>query len=240
MSNKKKNKPFKIELGMELKRCATCQNAAKASGINALKNYVCIEGNHIPMSNDLLAYLKKTRGIYSRIQLSLIPAGDTFKIGDYEFVVLEQYGDTAAVILKDLLPNTTAFGESNNRYDGSYADQACCTFAEDLAEIIGEDSLLVRSVDLTADDGLKDYGRINRKVSLLTAAEYRSYVEILDKYKPDKWWWLATPHSTAAHENDRWVKCVAPSGFVVNISCNFDDRGGRPFCILKSNIFVSK
>lgn len=237
---KKKNKvpATNIEIGLELKRCAACKDAVKANNTAVKKNYICIEGNHIPMSDALVAAYKRMLGIC--VKLSDVTEGDTFKIGDYEFVVLEQYGDTAAVILKDLLPDTTAFGESNNRYDGSYADQVCCDFEEKLAAIIGSDNLLVHSVDLTADDGLKDYGRIDRKVSLLTAAEYRSYVDVLDRHKPKRWWWLATPHSTAAHENDLWVKCVAPSGGVINGRCNYGNGGVRPFCILKSNIFVSK
>ena len=94
-------------------------------------------------------------------------------------------------------------------------------------------------VDLTSDDGLKDYGVIQRKAALMTADQYRKYVQILDRYKPDEWWWLATPHSTATHENADWVNCVSPAG---NFDYGFYDyqRGVRPFCILKSSIFVSK
>jgi hypothetical protein len=95
-------------------------------------------------------------------------------------------------------------------------------------------------VDLTSDDGLKDYGKIRRRASLLTADLYRRYVEILDKHKIDKWWWLATPHSTARHENASWVKCVAPSGYFGSDNYCGGGCGVRPFCILKSNIFVSK
>ena len=69
---------------------------------------------------------------------------------------------------------------------------------------------------------------------------YRRYVEILDKHKIKKWWWLATPFSTPKHDGASWVKCVAPSG-CINISLYYAYDGGvRPFCILKSNIFVSK
>ena len=204
-----------------------------------MNNCIIINGQKIELTRDQIEKIVAAHQA-SNTRLSELPVASTFKIGDYEFVVLEQYDDTAAVILKDLLPDTMAFGEKNNRYEDSYVDKACCTFAEDLAETIGEDNLLAHSVDLTADDGLKDYGRIDRKVSLLTAAEYRSYVDVLDKHKPDRWWWLATPHSTAAHKNDRWVTCVAPSGYVFSNFYYNDIYGVRPFCILKSNIFVSK
>ena len=204
-----------------------------------MNNCIIINGQEIELTREQIGKIVAAHQA-SNTPLSEIPVSSTFKIDDYEFVVLEQCGVSTTVILKDMLPDTTAFSKSNNRYDGSYADQSCSAFAEELEKIIGADNLLVRSVDLTADDGLKDYGRIDRKVSLLTADEYRSYVDILDKHKPKKWWWLATPHSTATHGNDRWVKCVSPSGYISKDDYDYDDYGFRPFCILKSNIFVSK
>ena len=78
-----------------------------------------------------------------------------------------------------------------------------------------------------------------RKASLLTTEQYRRYVEILDKHKIDKWWWLATPYSTAAHEDTDYIKCVSPPGDIGDGYYDFD-FGVRPFCILKSDILVSK
>lgn len=175
----------------------------------------------------------------SNIKLAEVQAGETFKLGEYEFVVLEQFADTADVILRGLLPDTVRFGKNNN-YNGSNADEECQSFAQKLAGIIGWENILLHGVDLTSDDGLKDYGVIERRVSSITAQMYRRYVEVLDKYKPDEWWWLATPFSTERHNNTSWVKCVSPSGCVNYDSCDYFDFGVRPFCILKSTIFVSK
>lgn len=172
------------------------------------------------------------------VQLSEIAEGDTFKIGEHEFIVLEQIGEDTAVIRKDLLPDAT-FGE-NNKYNDSGVDKLCCAFADEIESIIGGDKFVLHTVDLTANDGLKDYGQIRRRASLLTAERYRRYVEILDKFKPDRWWWLATPYSTEKHENSSWVLCVAPSGYIFNDDFCSYDFGVRPFCILKSTIFVSK
>ena len=95
-------------------------------------------------------------------------------------------------------------------------------------------------VDLTSDDGLKDYGKVERRAASLTAEQYRKYVAVLDRHKPDAWWWLATPHSTATHGNEDWVKCVSPSGGIHYGHYFYGFNGVRPFCILKSSIFVSK
>lgn len=203
-----------------------------------MKNYINICGQRIELTAEQVGRL---RGILGKadIRLSDIPTGETFKLGDHEMIVLEQSGDTTAVIRKELLVDSVVFGK-NNRYEGSNVDAECNKFADEIAAIVGAENLVEYTVDLTADDGLKDYGKIRRKASLLTADLYRRYVEILDKHKIDKWWWLATPHSTGKHENASWVKCVAPSGYIGDVNYYFDYCGVRPFCILKSNIFVSK
>jgi len=203
-----------------------------------MKNYINICGQQIELTAEQVDQLRETLGV-SSIRLADIAVAGTFKIGKHEFVVLEQSGDTTAVIRKELLVDSMAFGKNNN-YDGSAVDAECGKFADEISAIVGAENLVEHTVDLTADDGLKDYGKIRRKASLLTADLYRRYVEILDKHKSGKWWWLATPFSTARHENESWVKCVAPSGNINCIRFSSDYGGVRPFCILKSNIFVSK
>ena len=202
-----------------------------------MKNYICINDQKIEMTTEQLELIRVALAPNKKNRLRDIVVGDTFKIGEHELVVLEQSGDTAAVIRKDLLEKSMKFG-SNNNFDGSDVDRKCSAFAQEIAAIIGEKNIVEHTVDLTSDDGLKDYGKVRRKASLLTAELYRRYVEILDKHKIKKWWWLATPFSTPKHDGASWVKCVAPSGNFGDGDC-FSVHGVRPFCILKSDIFVS-
>ena len=204
-----------------------------------MTNYLCINNQKIDLTIEQVEQIQKAFNL-SQTRLSDFSAGDVVKIGAHELVVLEQSGDTAAVIRKELIVNAIEFSNTNNNFDGSIVDSECKKFADEIAELVGVENLVEHTVDLTSDDGLKDYGKIRRRASLLTADLYRRYVEILDKHKIDKWWWLATPHSTKRHENDRWVKCVFPSGSIDYCNRNFSDFGVRPFCILKSDIFVSK
>ena len=163
--------------------------------------------------------------------------GEVVTIAGNGFVVLEHQNGETALISKDCIGEEAAFGESNNNYAGSYVDDICESFAEMLEDMLGVENVVEFDVDLTSDDGLKDYGQIRRKCALMTADMYRRYVDVLDLHSPKKYWWLATPHSTKRHENDRWAKCVSPSGFR---NFYYDYGGGvRPFCILKSDIFVS-
>lgn len=202
-----------------------------------MKNYISINNQKVELTDEQVAKIKTALDMPSK-RLSDIAIGDVCRIGTHEFVVLEQSGDTTAVILKKLLKDNARFG-GNNNFNGSEADGVCKEFAKELASVVGEDNLVLHMVDLTSDDGLKDYGKVMRQASLLTTNLYRRYVEVLDKYKPEKYWWLATPFSTKAHNNDAWVKCVSPSGYIFNFYYGSVYNGVRPFCILKSHIFVS-
>ena len=198
-------------------------------------NFIQINEQKIPLTDEQVERLRKT--FVPGTLLSSVAVGETFKLGEYEFIVLEHSSKTTAVILKNLLYNLEEFG-ANNNYDGSNVDKLCNDFGEKIEAIVGKDNLIEHTVDLTADDGLKDYGCVKRRMSLITADTYRKYVYVLDNYKPDKWWWLATPYSTPTHEDDRWIKSVSPHGDI-DYDNYFNCYGVRPFCILKSSIFVS-
>ena len=111
-------------------------------------------------------------------------------------------------------------------------------FYNQLAEIVGKENIIEHTVDLTSDDGRKEYETCMDYISLLTCEQYRKYVNILDKYNPKQWWWLATPYSTLEDYNSL-VRCVNIDGALNSDCCN-GTNGVRPFCILKSDIFVSE
>ena len=200
-----------------------------------MENYICFNGTKIPLTNEQVKEMQKS---LKGTTLKDIPVGKTFKLGKYEFIVLEHSKDTTAVIMKNLLENSVKFGD-NCDFKTSNVKNILGDFADKISGIIGADNLIEHTVDLTSNDGLKDYGKTKEKMSLLTADLYRRYVEILDKHKIDKWWWLATPYSTPKHGYSEYVLCVAPSGIISDRNFYGGDCGVRPFCILNSNIFVS-
>lgn len=202
-----------------------------------MKNYICIGGKKIELTEEQL----KTLGVDTRRQAcaTLSEDGKIAKIGDYEFILLKKNEDTVELLLKDILEKRTFDSDSNN-FAASDLRQYLDDFADKIAEVVGEDNIVEHTVDLTADDGLKDYGSCECRMSLLTAPMYREHVYTIDQFKIDKWWWLATAYSTPKHEDSNWVKCVSPRGYVSSISYDDNLIGVRPFCILKSSIFVSK
>lgn len=199
-------------------------------------NYIMINGQRVDLTEEQVKEIRKSFGITDK-NLKDVKVGGLCKLGPFEFIVLDRSEETTAVTLKEALPGGAKFG-SNNKYNGSNVDKLCNEFAEKLAAIIGKENIVEHTVDLTSDDGLKDYGKVKRKASLLTTTLYRRYVHILDKFKLKTWWWLATPYSTPTHEDASWIKCVSPRGYVINSNCIIN-CGVRPFCILKSDIFVS-
>ncbi len=203
-----------------------------------MKNYVCIGGNKIELTEEQIEKLTEGLAIRTSVRLADKAEGDTFRIGEYEFVVLEHREGTTAVILKGILEESE-FSKTNCDFKKSIVKTKLEAFADAISGAIGADNLIEHTVDLTSNDGLKDYGTVSAKMSLLTADLYRRYVEILDNVNPDAWWWLATPFSTPKHGYDKLVLCVSPVGDIGNGSCNISDGGVRPFCILNSDIFVS-
>ena len=209
-----------------------------------MENYISINGQKVGLTQEQVeqiweSFCPKTLTVAAEMKLAKYTPGDVVKVGGREFIVLEHREEGTALILKELLCEDEAFSDSDNNYAGSKVENICNEFADELVGIVGAENVLLHDLDLTSDDGLKDYGVIKRRASLLTADMYRKFVEILDEHKLDAWWWLATPHSTAKHENANWVKCVSPAGRINRGNYDFSN-GVRPFCILNSNIFVSK
>lgn len=90
-----------------------------------------------------------------------------------------------------------------------------------IAECPGlKDAIVPTYRDLTADDGLRDYGNCLDKVTMLTADEYRQTRDLHPA--PEHWRWLITP-----------------DGSLNYISAYNGDWGVRPALTLKSDILAS-
>ena len=207
-----------------------------------IKNAVVLNGKITELTEeqvksivDGLAAPVKTAG---KKPLSEVKVGDTFNIGDHEFIVLKQSGDTTAVLSKTLVENSVKFGDTPD-FEKSNVKKILDKFAKKIANEIGDGALVTHTVNQTTLDGMSHYGISKAQMSLMTIDHVRKYAEVLDKHKSDKWYWLVTPWSTPDRGWETSMCCVAPSGFVYRNFSFYDYFGVRPFCILKSNIFVS-
>ena len=91
--------------------------------------------------------------------------------------------------------------------------------------------------DLTADDGLTDYGSCLDKVTMLTANEYRDTRDFHPA--PELWRWLITPDGTPLSSGTSYVRYVNTAGSLDYYDACKSSGGVRPALILKSDILVS-
>ena len=175
----------------------------------------------------------------NKVLLSEVKPGETINTGIGTFIVLEQTETETKVITKDLFKSMQRFGSSPD-YKGSHVQQLCEGEIYDaFAKEFGEENIIEHEVDLVTVDMQKDYGKAICRVRPITFDEARQYNELLVNKELDDWYWTCTPWSTPARGWDWSVTVVSPSGYFNYNCCNID-LGVRPFCILKSNIFVSK
>ena len=176
----------------------------------------------------------------SKVQLSTLNPGDVFKIGEHDFIVLTQYREETAVISKGFMAGNVKFDEDSKNYKESNLKRVIENLIQPVIEKeVGSKNLIEHEVDLTSVDMQDEFGGFKCKVRPITFDEARLYNNLLVNKNLNAWWWTCTPWSTEDRGRKYSIAVVDPSGYVISDCCN-NCLGVRPFCILKSNIFVSK
>lgn len=159
-----------------------------------------------------------------------IKPGRIFTYSGYEWIKLED----GLAITKDTVEDMKFSVCQSNEYTISDIK----TFLTDaFADCLCENGALSTNfenfqLDLTADDGPNESKPFNVEIGLLTADLYRKNRRWL---KPiDNGWWLATPKSYAAN-NDDVVMYVGTDGLLNSLYGWIRDNGVRPVCKLKED-----
>lgn len=193
----------------------------------------------LKLAKELVAAIEE-EGQKNKVMLKDIPAGGKFETGIGRFIVLEQKADCTVVITEGLYRKNEEFDDDCTDYKKSSLRELCD--GEILNEFVaefGEDNICENESGLVTVDGQEVFGKLLTKVRPLTFDEAREYNDLLvNKDLPD-WYWTCTSWSTAERDWPYSVAVVSPSGGIDDYNC-FGSYGVRPFCILKSNIFVSK
>ena len=167
-----------------------------------------------------------------------IKDGETFKIGEMEFIKFPEKDGKTPVVMKNIAFRSR-FGGTNNFKESDILQRMKEEILPGIVEAIGEENLCSITTDLTSLDGLKDYGAAESLIALPTLDFYRENAEIFQAHKLNRWWWLATPWRTPTNDDDWCVLCVSPSGFIGSSGYFNGNNGVRPFLIFKSCIFGS-
>lgn len=196
----------------------------------------------LDMARELVKMLEEKENMYpaNRVELSTLNPCETFKIGEYDFIVLEQKQGQTAVISKGFMTENVTFDEYSRNYNESRLEELIESDIQPIIEdAVGADNLVEHEVDLTSVDMQNEFGACKCKVRPITFDEARQYNDLLVNENLDDWWWTCTPWSTEERGYKYTITVVSPSGDIDSQGCNYDG-GVRPVCILKSNIFVSK
>ena len=141
----------------------------------------------------------------------------------------EENGNTYYHMCKPLFESE--FGTDNNYANSAVRKELLeHEFTLSLQKEYG-DRLVPVVMDLTALDGLKDYGKVTDIIGIPDLNLYRECRENI--LAGDRWWWLSTPNSTPFGTGSSCVRYVHSDGCV---GWGYSDLEGsvRPFFILKS------
>lgn len=198
-------------------------------------------GKALDMARELVKQLEEAEK-KNKVRLSELKPGEIFKIGEHDFIVLDQDASshTTQVISKDFMAKDVVFDRNTKDYNKSSLKKMIETDIQPIIEnALGAENLVEHKVNLTSVDMQHEFEGCVCKVRPITFDEARKYNDLLVNKDLGDWWWTCTPWSTKERGLKYSVAVVSPSGYF-NYGC-YDDIGGvRPFCILKSHIFVHK
>ena len=174
-----------------------------------------------------------------KIALKNAARGTAFDYAGQSWILLENNDGRALCLSKDII-ETRAFDEGNcNNFavasskeylNGAYLDNL-------LEDVNGPNAFLTTELDLTTDDGLKDYGTCTVTIFLLTVDQYRRNRDVIPN--ADDWWWLSTAVSTASNGYEHSARLVWNDGALYDYNACLGLYGLRPACYLDSDLLIS-
>lgn len=168
-----------------------------------------------------------------------IAPSSVINFGGLDCIVLDVEKDKVLVLAKESIGNMP-FDEnnSNNFPNGTLCKFLNGDFVKKLKKNGADVSAIIpTTIDLTSDDGLKDYGETTQKVFLLTCDMYRKYRYIIPNL--DDWWWLASAYSTESNGYAISARIVYSDGSLYYSYAYYGYIGVRPAFYLKSSILES-
>lgn len=168
-----------------------------------------------------------------------IAPSSVINYGGLDCIVLDVEQDKILVLAKESIGNMPFDeGNSNNFPKGTLCKYLNGEFVKKLKANGADISALIpTTIDLTSDDGLKDYGETTQKIFLLTCDMYRKYRSVIPNL--DDWWWLATAYSTESNGYAHCARVVYSDGSLNDDGAYYGSLGVRPAFYLKSSILES-
>ncbi|MEE1190153.1 MAG: hypothetical protein UHN41_05255, partial [Bacteroidales bacterium] len=100
-----------------------------------------------------------------KVELSKLEPGETFKIGEHDFIVLKQSNEQTMVISKGFMAEDVVFDENVRDYNRSSLKELIESEIQPLIEKeVGAENIIEHEVDLTSVDMQNEFGSCKCKV----------------------------------------------------------------------------
>ena len=174
-----------------------------------------------------------------KIALKHADRGTAFDYAGQTWIKLEETDGRALCLSKDIVEkrafdegnrNNFAVSSSKEYLNGPYLDNL-------IDDVAGPNAFLQSELDLTTDDGLKDYGTCTVTIFLLTVDQYRRNRDVIPN--ADDWWWLSTAFSTESNGYESLARVVSAGGSLGWGDACYGYLGLRPACYLDSDLLIS-
>ena len=171
--------------------------------------------------------------------LKTVARGTVFSYASNDWVVLEHDPSGRTLCLSREVIKNRPFdeGNCNNFAVSSSKEWMNGPYLNDLIDAVkGPHAFLRTELDLTADDGLKDYGACTVTIFSLTVDQYRRNRDVIPLV--DDWYWLSTAHSTAVNGYEHSARLVWNGGTLYGNDAYNGHGGLRPACYLDSDLLI--
>ena len=189
---------------------------------------------------DALESISTSKEERNMIELGTIPRGGLFDTELGRFQVLDHdrtYGFTKVIQYGFYEENVKFYDNSCDYLTSSLRAKFDGEITKAYEEVFG-DALIEHTTEIISVD-MRKYGELTAKVRPITFDEAREFNELIVENDIGDWWWTCSPWSIEGRGYKNSVSVVSPSGDISRSLC-IRGSGVRPFCILKSNIFVSE
>ncbi len=174
----------------------------------------------------------------TKCEIKNLNPGDRFGYGMKSAIVLDKMDDGILCMVVDEIYQCEFDKDNNNDFASSTLKTKLNTsyLEQWIDEGANIDDFVEMEVDLTADDGLDDYGTCTTYLAPRTCDQHRKYRKLIPNN--NHWEWTATPYSIESKGENLPARIVSSDGIVYECNTSCASVSVRPLFKLKPNTEV--
>lgn len=174
----------------------------------------------------------------TKCEIKNLNPGDRFGYGMKSAIVLDKMDDGILCMVVDEIYQCEFDKDNNNNFASSTLKiKLNISYLEQwIDEGANIDDFVEMEVDLTADDGLDDYGTCTIYLAPRTCDQHRKYRKLIPNN--NHWEWTATPYSIESKGENLPARIVSSDGIVYECNTSCASVSVRPLFKLKPDTEV--